>query len=132
MTRNIEEPARDEVPPEQVEFYDAIPSGARGPAGRRRRPTRSAGISARSLNSPPLGYHLSMMGRYCRAAGDNPEGPTPMPTASGSIRVLSKDWGSTTVLTHHVPDASQSASGSTRSSLCAPDARISPLPMSAN
>lgn len=103
MTRNIEEPARDEVPPEQVEFYDAI-IGRERARGQAASADKVGGYFGALLNSPPLGYHLSMMGRYCRAAGDNP-GTYSHADREWVDQVLSKDWGSTTVLTHHVPDA---------------------------
>jgi hypothetical protein len=103
MTRTIDEPARDEVPEPEVEFYDAI-IGRERARGQAASQEKIGGYFGALLNSPPLGYHLSMMGRYCRAAGDSPD------TFSHADRewvdqVLSKDWDSYAVMRHHLPDA---------------------------
>ena len=56
------------------------------------------------LNSPPLGYHLSMIGRYVRSAGDRP-GSFTHADREWVDQVLSHDWDTYVVMEHHLPDA---------------------------
>ena len=103
MLRNIEEPARDQVPAEELEFYDAI-VGREQARAQNESEEKVGGYFGALLNSPPLGYHLSMIGRYVRAVGDHP-GSYSHADREWVDQVLSTDWDSYVVLHHHLPDA---------------------------
>jgi hypothetical protein len=102
MIRNVEEPNRDEVPEEERDFYDAI-LGRERARGQSESEEKVGGYFGALLNSPPLGYHLSMIGRYVRAVGDTP-GSFSHAEREWVDQVLSKDWDSYVVLHHHLPD----------------------------
>jgi hypothetical protein len=103
MIRNIEEPARDEVPDNEREFYDAI-IGREQARGQNESDEKVGGYFGALMNSPVLGYHLSMIGRYVRAVGDR-SGSFSHADREWVDQVLSKDWDSYVVLHHHLPDA---------------------------
>jgi hypothetical protein len=103
MLRNIDEPARDEIAENELEFYDAV-LGREQARGQAESADKVGGYFGALMNSPQLGYYLSMIGRYTRAVGDRP-GSYTHADREWVDQVLSKDWDSYVVLHHHLPDA---------------------------
>jgi hypothetical protein len=103
MARPPAAPEPDEIRADELEYYEGIVERERNRGGLTP-DGKVPGYFGALLNSPGMGFHISSLGRLVRQAGDYPD------TYSHADRewvdqVLSKDWGSNTVLGGHIPDA---------------------------
>jgi hypothetical protein len=107
MTRLPQQPARDEIDPEELDAYDAVTE--RFARSRRDRPeevdsaTDAGPYFGALLNSPPLARILTQFGSYVRQAGERP-GTYSHADREFVDQVFGADWHTGVVQRTHIPD----------------------------